>query len=124
MNLAQYEGLEKLLSDTAKSIRDSKRKSYTAGNEDVLWNFKRDGNETGIGPMQNWLQHLLKQVAAVVSYVKHPDVKPSETLLSRLADIRNYTTLGLGLAVDEGREVIATEPASNKPAIHKDGDYE
>lgn len=123
MNLSEYEKLEQVLSDTAKSIRDAKRKSYTAGNEDVLWNFKRDGNETGIGPMQNWLQHLLKQVAAVVSYVKHPDVKPSESFLSRLSDIRNYTTLGLGLAVDEGREMIVTDPTS-KITVHKDGDYE
>lgn len=124
MKLEALAKLEDALYKEEQRVKDSKRPSYTGGNSDVLWNFKRDADIAGIDPMVAWLILFLKQVAAVASYVKNPDIVPSEPLLSRMVDIRVYAALGLGLAVDEGREVIATEPAFNKPTIHKDGDYE
>lgn len=103
MKLDRYLELSKQLEDMERSTEEKKRASYTTGNEDVLHNFKRDGQISGIGAMQNLLQHLLKQVAAIVSYVKYPDVEPSESLASRAGDVRTYMKLLVALAEDEGR---------------------
>jgi hypothetical protein len=92
-----------MLTTMEQEVEESKRASYTNMNEDVLHNFKRDALQAGITPMQNWLTHFLKQVAAVVSYVRFPEVKPSEPLVSRLGDIRTYCKLLLALAEDSGQ---------------------
>lgn len=104
MKLDRYLELCSQLESMEKAVEESKRASYTAGNEDVLHNFKRDGEIQGVGALQNWLGHFLKQVAAIVSYVRNPDVVPSEPLASRAGDIRTYCRLLLALAVDEGRD--------------------
>jgi len=87
-----------------KDTEDKKRASYTSGNENVLHNFVRDGEIAGIPPMQNWLAHFLKQVAAIVSFVKNPEIEPSEPLVSRAADLINYAVLMVAMAEDSGRE--------------------
>lgn len=76
MKLDRYLALCSRLESMEKEVEESKRASYTAGNEDVLHNFKRDGEIQGVGALQNWLGHFLKQVAAIVSYVKNPGVEP------------------------------------------------
>lgn len=103
MKLDRYLELSKQLEDMERSTEEKKRTSYTAGNESVLHNFTRDGEIQGVGAMQNWLGHFLKQVAAIVSYVKYPDVEPSESLASRAGDVRTYMKLLVALAEDEGR---------------------
>lgn len=136
MNLKDFEQLEEKLLDAERSVRDSKRPSYTAGSNDVLWNFKRDAQIAGIHPMQNWLAHFLKQVAAVVSIVRNPENTPSEPLIDRMKDIRVYTSLGLALAMDSEYPKTTLFPAVNAEDssapidgflttyVHKDGDYE
>lgn len=104
MNLNDYLEIKRQLRQFADQVEESKRPSYTAGSSNVLENFIRDGNLQGIPPMQNWLSHFLKQVAAIVSFVRNPDVTPSETLLSRMADLQTYATLGLAIAKEEGRD--------------------
>lgn len=109
MNIDKYLALSRIIEKCEREVEEGKRASYTTGNEDVLHNFKRDAEMQGIPPMQNLLSHFLKQVAAVVSYVKNPEVEPSESLMSRVGDIRTYAKLLMALAVDEGREVVTND---------------
>ena len=113
MNLTEYLEIKRQLREYADKVEESKRPSYTAGSDNVLENFIRDGKLQGLPPMQNWLSHFLKQVAAVVSFVRNPDVVPSETLLSRMADLQTYATLGLALAKEEKRQGTGLE--NDKP---------
>jgi hypothetical protein len=105
MQIDQYLELCKEIEALEKSTEEGKRASYTSGDPDVLKNFKRDAATAGITPLQNWLTHYLKQVAAIVSFIVNPDVVPSEPLISRVVDARVYPKLLLALAKDEGREV-------------------
>lgn len=104
MNLDRYLQVSNEIEQREKEVEERKRHSYTVGDVDVLKNFKRDAELAGITPMQNWLTHFLKQVAAVVTYVRHPDVAPSESLVSRVGDIRTYAKLLVALAEDAGRD--------------------
>lgn len=104
MNLSRYLEVREIVLANAKRIEDSKRKSYTAGNDDVLHNFKSDSEFVGTRPTQNVLTHLAKQFRGIASYVKNPDDIPSETLLSRAGDLINYAVLMVATAMDEGRD--------------------
>lgn len=108
MKIDEYKKLCEVIEMEEAKVENRKRPSYTAGNEDVLHNFKRDGELAGVDPMQNWLAHFLKQVAAIVSYVRNPDVLPSEPLLSRMVDIRVYAKLGMALAQDTRNKIDVT----------------
>ncbi len=115
MNLTDYLEVKRQLREYADKVEENKRPSYTAGSDNVLENFIRDGKLQGLPPMQNWLSHFLKQVAAIVSYVRNPDVEPSEPLISRMADLQTYATLGLAVAKDENRNGTGLDPVV--PAI-------
>lgn len=116
MNLSRYTELSKQLEDMERVTEERKRASYTAGNDNVLHNFVRDGEISGIGALQNLLQHFLKQVAGIVSYIKNPDVEPAESLASRAGDVRTYCKLLVALAEDEGR-VTGLEELLDSPKL-------
>lgn len=104
MKLDRYLEICKEIEAEERATEEKKRASYTAGNENVLHNFLDDSEFVGTDPLQNVLTHLMKQIRAVSSYVKHPDVQPSETLLSRVVDIRVYSKLLVAVAQEMGRE--------------------
>jgi len=104
MNLSRYLEVREIVLANAKRIEDSKRQSYTAGNDDVLHNFKSDSEFVGTRPTQNVMGHLTKQVRGISSFVKQPDIEPSETLLSRACDLINYAVIMVATAMDEGRD--------------------
>ena len=124
MNLSRYLEVRKAVIDLAESTANKKRMSYTAGNEDVLFNFKSDSEFVGNDPMQNVMTHLMKQIRGVASFVQHPDVEPSETLMSRAADVINYVTLMVAVAVDQGRQGVGMplldNPMFSLVALSKD----
>lgn len=104
MNLQRYQKIRAAVLNEAKSVEDKKRLSYTSGDANVLRNFVSDAEFVGTNQLQNCLTHFMKQVRGISSYVQHPDVVPSETLLSRAADIVNYVVLMVANAEDSGRE--------------------
>ncbi len=104
MNLTKYLEVSKQVLSLAESTEEKKRASYTAGNEDVLFNFASDAEFVGTNPLQNVLTHLLKQVRGISSFVKNPDITPSETLISRAADLINYSKLLVAVAEEMGRD--------------------
>ena len=113
MKIDRYLELCKIIEAEEKMVEEGKRESYTVGDENVLANFMRDAATAGIDPLQNWLTHFLKQVAAVVSYIRNPEVEPSEPLISRVVDLRVYPKLLLALAEDLGR-VTGVEKCADK----------
>lgn len=104
MNLQRYQEIRSAVLNEAKSVEDKKRLSYTSGDANVLRNFVSDAEFVGTNQLQNCLTHLMKQVRGISSYVQNPDVEPSETLLSRAADIINYVVLMVANAEDSGRD--------------------
>lgn len=84
----------------ADAIIDAKRCDYTEQNVDVLHNFKASAVAAGIAPLQAWLVHWHKQSSAVSRFIKNPSIPPSEPMLSRFADLRNYLQLGYALMVE------------------------
>lgn len=97
MTQNNYEDLIQNLLDTAKQVRTSKQPSYTGNDTDVLKNFKVIATRLGLDPLQVWAIYFNKQVDAVNSIVKNPEIKPSEAPILRYADIINYCFLGLAL---------------------------
>lgn len=133
MKIDEYLAVKKQLREYADNVEESKRPSYTAGSDNVLENFIRDGKLQGLDPMQNWLSHFLKQVAAICSYVRNPELEPSEPFISRAADLQTYATLGLALAKFQGRKgtglghdvgkVIVVPDGYVADFVHKDSSY-
>ena len=100
MNLTEYADAVDELMELAWEVESQKRPSYTAGNADVLHNFKRDAISTGISPEQNWATHMLKQAAAIARWAQNPTAEQSEAIELRFADLLNYTKLGYALHKD------------------------
>lgn len=121
MRIDEYLAVKKQLREYADNVEESKRPSYTAGSENVLENFIRDGKLQGLDPMQNWLSHFLKQVAAICSYVRNPEIEPSEPFISRAADLQTYATLGLALAKLQGRKGTGLGHDIGKVTVVPDG---
>lgn len=109
MRLDEYECAVDLLLTLAKRVEDSKRPSYTAGNPDVLHNFKLDADMAKILPTQNWATHMLKQAAALARWAQDPDRPQSEPVEQRFADLVNYAKLGFAMMIE--REQTAGEEA-------------
>lgn len=104
MDLKRYKEIRAAVLNEAKSVEDRKRISYTSGDANVLRNFVSDAEFVGTNQLQNCLTHFMKQVRGISSYAQNPDVEPSESLLSRAADLINYTVLMVANAEDSGRE--------------------
>lgn len=120
MNLSRYLEICKEIEDAEHATEDKKRQSYTAGNDDVLHNFNDDAEFVGTNPLQNVLTHLMKQIRAISSYVKNPDIEPSETLLSRVVDVRVYSKLLVAVATEMGRDTgIGADWESFKDGVMK-----
>lgn len=104
MEPARYNEIKREVLDLAKSVEERKRPSYAGVGKCALENFKRDGSLLDIHPLKALGVHLLKQVGAILSFINNPDIPPSEPLISRAADLVNYSCLLVALADDEGRD--------------------
>lgn len=104
MNLERYNAIKQQLISMAAEVENKKRASYAGVDGDPLRNFSRDAELLGISPLTALMVHLLKQVGAIISYVKNPGVEPSEPLCSRAVDLINYSALLVAVAEDSGRD--------------------
>lgn len=69
-------------------IMNTKNPDYTIGSGDVLYNFRRVGELTGLTPTQVWSVYFMKHVFAISNYVKSGS--ESENIEERIADAINY----------------------------------
>jgi hypothetical protein len=109
MTIDTYKRLSEDLLAAAASIEEAKRAGYTMGSEDVLANFKRIAERTGLTPLQVWAVYFLKHVDAITSYTTRPDLPVSEAMEGRVCDAINYLKLGWGL-IQEGQPTTRQEP--------------
>lgn len=97
MNAPDYDRIADELLREARTIEVSKRPGYTIGDADVLANFKRVAERTGVTVGQVWLVYFLKHIDAITSIMAKPDLPVSEAPLGRFADAVNYLRLGWAL---------------------------
>lgn len=109
MNIAEYKTIKRILRAKADHIEDSKRPAYTIGSDDVLANFKRVAESSGMTPAQCCLVYMLKHVDSVSSYITNPDIPQAEGIMGRFADLHNYVCLCLALLVEENDSLIKGE---------------
>ena len=104
MNSATFDKLRADLLASAHDIADAKRPAYTIGSEDVLANFKRVAERTGLTPQQVCCVYLLKHTDAICAAVKDSGIPQAEDLKGRFADAINYLVL-LWAVMQESNEV-------------------
>ena len=97
MNSLDYDRIVGELMSLAREIETSKRPGYTVGSVDVLANFKRVAERTGISVEQAWCVYFLKHVDAITTIMTKPDLPVSEEPPGRFADAVNYLRLGYAL---------------------------
>lgn len=115
MTQAEYDDIASELMALARSIEDSKRPGYTVGSEDVLANFKRVAERSGITTEQAWAVYFLKHIDAIVSIMTKPDLPVSEAAPGRFADAVNYLRLGFGLWRE--RSAVAASSSASPPRM-------
>jgi hypothetical protein len=69
-----------------------------AGEDDALRNFKEAAADLGLSPLQVCAVHLHKQYCAIMSYARLGHNLSTESLRSRVGDLRLYAALFLALA--------------------------
>ena len=97
MTHEQYEAVAGELMALARDIELAKRPGYTNGADDVLVNFKRVAERTGLTPGQVLAVYLLKHVDAITALMTRPDLPVAEAAQGRFSDAINYLRLGYAL---------------------------
>lgn len=110
MTSAVYDRVAAALLAEAHRIEIEKRPGYTLGNEDVLKNFKRIAESTGLTPGQVWAVYASKHFQAICAIMCAPELPVSEAPLGRFADLLNYLRLGFALLNDDAVETKLSSP--------------
>ena len=97
MNQKEFNIISKELKQKATKIMEGKRPEYTNENEDVLNNFKSTGDKLDISEMKVWATFFEKQTQSIFAHIKNANLKESEPIKSRFADVINYCYLGYAL---------------------------
>lgn len=109
MNAEDYDQMSAKLLDYAESVTKSKRPAYTVGSDDVLANFKRVSERTGISPQQVALVYFLKHVDSIQTIVTRRGIIDPEPVKGRFADAINYLILLYALVEeDQLRQEVAS----------------
>ena len=97
MTQDEFDRLVKELDTLSKDIMKGKRPEYTNENEDVLHNFKSTADRLNISSLKVWSIFFDKQLQSIFAHVNNANLKKSESIESRFADVINYSYLGLSL---------------------------
>jgi hypothetical protein len=97
MDIDTYTELACALIAHADAIQTAKRPGYTIASDDILANFKRVADRTGLTAEQAWAVYFLKHIDAITSIMTKPDAAVSEAPIGRFADAINYLLLGWAL---------------------------
>jgi hypothetical protein len=85
----------------------NKRPEYTNEDADVLNNFKSTAERLGISELKCFGVFFDKQLQSIFSHINNANLKKSEPIHSRFADIINYCYLGYALFVErDGKKKI------------------
>ena len=97
MTQKQFDKLVDDLNDYSLEIMKNKRPEYTNQDLDVLNNFKSTGKRLDVSELKVWATFFEKQTQSVYAHIKNANLKKSEPIKSRFADIINYCYLGYAL---------------------------
>lgn len=102
MTLETYDRVAAELLAKAREIETAKRPSYTIGSPDVLANFKRVAERTGLTPGQVLTIYMLKHIDSITAALCNPEIPQAEDVEGRFADAVNYLKLGWALIEEAG----------------------
>lgn len=105
MTTHEYDDMATALLADAHEIEVSKRPAYTIGDPDVLANFKRVADRTGLTPGQVLSVYMLKHIDAITAVLSRPDLPQAESFASRCADALNYIKLAHALVAERDAHV-------------------
>ena len=97
MTQKEFDDIIKQLNRLSKETIDNKRPEYTNEHIDVLNNFKTSADRMDISPLKVWGIFFDKQCQSIFAHLKNANLKKSEPIDSRFADVINYCYLGLAL---------------------------
>ena len=97
MTQSEFNKIVKQLNDFSFDIMNNKRPEYTNEDEDVLNNFKTTADRLNVSELRVWGVFFEKQIHSVFAHIKNANLKKSEPIHSRFADIINYCYLGYAL---------------------------
>jgi hypothetical protein len=106
VNQSAYDVVADGLMTLAREIETSKRPGYTRGDDDVLANFKRAGQQAGITTEQAWAVLFMKHIDAILSIMTKPHLAVSEAPEGRFADAVNYLRLGFAILREGERATV------------------
>ena len=107
MTQTEFDKLVKQLNDYSFDIMLSKRPEYTNEDTDVLANFKSTAERLETSEMKVWATFFEKQIQSIYAHLKNANLKKSEPIHSRFADVINYCYLGYALFVErDGKKKI------------------
>lgn len=108
MTQKEFDKLVKQLNDYCFEIMQNKRPEYTNEDNDVLHNFKSTARRLDISELRVWGVFFEKHLQSIMSHMKNANLKKSEPIHSRFADIINYCYLGYALFVErDGKKKIS-----------------
>jgi hypothetical protein len=110
MDTERYDEVCARLLGEAQALELAKRPSYTIGSPDVLANFKRVAERTGLRPGQVLMVYALKHLDAVTSALVDPTIPQGEARLGRFADAINYLKLGYALLEEQDEPRFGRRP--------------
>lgn len=100
MNRAKFEELLSRLQVQELKINQTKGREYAQGDKDALLNFKEAARFLGLTPLQVCMVYMYKHFASLASYAKLGHELSDENIQGRIADLRLYSALFLGLVMD------------------------
>lgn len=101
MNRVEFEKVLGMLQAAELKINQTKGREYAQGDEDALRNFKEAARFLGLTPLQVCGVYMYKHFASVISYATDGQSLSEESLEGRIADLRLYAALFLGLVLDQ-----------------------
>ena len=112
MKRYDFEKLLARLQEDEFEINKTKGREYASGDEDALLNFKEIGGLLGLPPEQICMVYMFKHFKALCRYAKIGYSESNEDVGGRVADLRLYAALFLGLVQEESLVAPASPPGS------------
>ena len=100
MTQQEFNKIVKQLNDFSFDIINNKRPEYTNESIDVLENFKSTAERLESTELKVWGTFFEKQIQSIYAHLKNANLKKSEPIHSRFADIINYCYLGYALFIE------------------------
>ncbi len=100
MNADRFNQLVRQAEVRKLELRVNKGEEYTRGAPDVLANFKRVAEGTGLTPLQVWYVYFAKHIDAIANYIRTGKEASNEPIFGRIDDSQVYLDLLRGLVTE------------------------